>query len=62
MVRRSRRIRTTIGDPWRTDIAVTGLDVSVARERIGVKAAVTLRDGVRRTLRHHGIDVGDRRH
>jgi len=43
------------GEPRRGDIPVSVLDVRLAATGIGFRAAVPVRDGLLRTLRHYGI-------
>jgi UDP-glucose 4-epimerase len=43
------------GEPRRADIPVSVLDVRLAATGIGFRAAVPVRDGLLRTLRHYGI-------
>jgi hypothetical protein len=43
------------GEPRRGDIPVSVLDVRLAAARIGFRAAVSVRDGLLRTLHHYGI-------
>ena len=43
------------GEPRRTDITVSVLDVTLAAAGIGFRAAVPLHTGLLRTLQHHGI-------
>jgi UDP-glucose 4-epimerase len=52
-----RPIRSISGDPRRADIPVSVLDVARADSGIGFRAAVSVRDGLLRTLRHHGIST-----
>jgi UDP-glucose 4-epimerase len=50
-----RPIRSIAGEPRRADIPVSVLDVTLAATGIGFRAAVSVRDGLLRTLHHHGI-------
>jgi UDP-glucose 4-epimerase len=50
-----RCLKLELADHRRTDIPVSVLDVTLARDVIGFEAAIALPDGIRRTLRHHGI-------
>jgi UDP-glucose 4-epimerase len=52
-----RPIRSISGEPRRADIPVSVLDVARADSGIGFRAAVSVRDGLLRTLRHHGIST-----
>jgi UDP-glucose 4-epimerase len=50
-----RPIRAIHGEPRRADIPVSVLDVTLAATGIGFRAAIPARDGLLRTLHHHGI-------
>jgi UDP-glucose 4-epimerase len=52
-----RPVRSITADGRRADIPVSILDVTLAEQGIGFRAAVLLCDGLLRTLRHHGIDT-----
>jgi UDP-glucose 4-epimerase len=51
-----RPVGTISADARRADIPVSILDVTLAEQSIGFRAAVSLGDGLLRTLRHYGID------
>lgn len=50
-----RPIMSIPGEPRRADIPVSVLDVARAAAGIGFRAAVSVREGLLRTLHHHGI-------
>src|SRR5437660_6135840 len=50
-------VRSISAYSTRSDIPVSILDVTLAEQSIGFRAAVLLGDGLLRTLRHYGIDT-----
>jgi len=50
-----RPIKSIAGEPRRADIPVSILNVTLAATGIGFRPAITVREGLMRTLRHHGI-------
>jgi UDP-glucose 4-epimerase len=52
-----RPVPTVPGEPRRSDIPVSVLDVRLAADRLGFKATISLPEGLRRTLLYHGIPV-----
>ena len=52
-----RPVRRNFGEARKSDIPVSVLDVSLAARGLGFRPSVSLRDGLARTLRHHGIEL-----
>lgn len=52
-----RSIAVIQGDPRRSDIPVSVLDVGLARRELNFTPAVSIRDGIGRTLRFHHVEM-----